>query len=253
MNPQEHTAFTQTLTETLKVNPEVLGLILLGSTAGTHHQPDGHSDHDFFLIVPEALTEAYRNTVDWLPPCPVPIVHHFRDTPHGARVIYEGGHLLEYAVFTPDEIALSRNHHTRVAFDRVGDLEQRLKPTLDTSAPNVPALLSDFYLHLLVGVGRHTRGETLAGRQMLNFAMQDTLALLHALVPPQQPEMVDSRNPWRHVEQTHPALAKAIAGTLQVDTPQAAQTLLNLVRDFAGPHWDEKTAQAVQERIRAAS
>lgn len=253
MNAAEFVQFTQALQDVLHSRPEVLGLILLGSTAGTHQQPDAHSDHDFFVIVPDAYTEAYRSGVEWLPPRHVPFVHHFRNTLHGARVIYADGHLLEYAVFTPDELALSRNHHARIVFDRLGDLPGRLAATLRPPAVRLEAVLSDVYAHLLIGLEKYGRGENLAAYQFIHtIAAHNVLELLQLVTPSSKPELIDPFNPWRRVEQTHPVQAQAIAQALRLDTPQAAQALLDLAREIAGQHWDGQTAQAVQERVNPA-
>lgn len=255
MERGEHDAFTLALQHTLEERPDVLGLILLGSTAGTHHAPDAHSDHDFFVIVLPDLAEAYRATLDWLPSRTVPVVHHHRDTAHGARVIYADGHLLEFAVFTPDELARSRNLHARVAFDRIGDLRERLATTLGApDGPEVAALLSDLWLHLLVGVGRHARGERLAAHQMIRvFAVQDHLRLLKVLVAADHPGELDAHNVWRRAERTHPEYAEALEPVLTLPLPAGATWLLNLAEAWWGQHvaWSHEAAAAVRLQIEA--
>lgn len=253
--PEEHQAFTRALEDRLAAQDGVLGLILLGSTAGTQHLPDEHSDHDFFVVVREGAQERYRAATDWLPPRSAGVLLHHRDTPHGARVIYRDGHLLEYAVFTPDELHLTRNGHARVAFDRLGDLADRLGPTLAPGVPDVPGLLAELYTHLLVGVGRQLRGEELAARQGVhNHAAGDTLGLLHALIPPQLPASGDPRNPWRRVEQTHPAQAPALLHALTLAPPEAALALLTLARGWAQDHpgWNEALARRIEQAARRA-
>ncbi|THF88833.1 hypothetical protein E7T09_06575 [Deinococcus sp. KSM4-11] len=259
MVADDHAAFTQALQVCVEARPDVLGLILLGSTARTHHAPDGHSDHDFFLIVPPDGAEPYREGLDWLPEREAAIVHHHRDTAHGARVIYADGHLLEYAVFTPNELGLSRNDHARIVLDRLGDLPERLAATLPLPklepAEAVPGLLSDLMLHLLVGVGRHARGERLAAHQMIRvYAVQDHLQLLRALVPPADAAAVDAYNVWRRVERTHPEHAASLEAALSLPLPAGAAWLLNLAESWWGPHpaWSPPTARAVRRRIEAA-
>ncbi|GHF57291.1 hypothetical protein HNQ07_003767 [Deinococcus metalli] len=259
MDTGEHAAFTAALGAALAARTEVLGLILLGSTAGTHHAPDAHSDHDFFVIVTPDAADSYRASPEWLPPRAASVVHHHRDTTHGARVIYADGHLLEYAVFTPDELAVSRNHHARVAFDRVGDLPRRLAATLPDRepppAPDVAGVLSDLMLHLLVGVGRHARGERLAAHQMVRvYAVQDHLTLLRTLEPPAAPDLLDVHNVWRRVERTHPAHAEALEAALALPLPAGAAWLLNLAEAWWSSHgaWSPDVARAVRARIEAA-
>ncbi|WP_309570994.1 hypothetical protein [Deinococcus sp.] len=256
----DHTPFTHALQKSLEARPDVLGLILLGSTAGTHHAPDVYSDHDFFVIVLPTAAGAYRAALDWLPDRGVEVVHHHRDTAHGARVIYADGHLLEYAVFTPDELALSRNHHARITLDRRGDLPQRLAATLPpaatTSSPDVAGMLSDLMLHLLVGVGRHARGERLAAHQMIRGdAVQDHLNLLRKLAPPVDVDAVDVHNAWRRVERTYPEQAAALEPALTLPIPAGAAWLLNLAEAWWAHHpaWSQGTARAVRQRIAAVS
>ena len=81
----------------------VLGLVLLGSTAATTHQPDEWSDHDFFVIAEQRVAEPLRASTAWLPARDAAVVLHERDTAHGAWVVFSDGHLLEYIAMLPQE------------------------------------------------------------------------------------------------------------------------------------------------------
>ncbi|HEY0372989.1 MAG TPA: hypothetical protein VGD79_13370, partial [Thermoanaerobaculia bacterium] len=109
-------AFTDQLAATLTADPRILGLIALGSMAEVGGRlPDRYSDHDFFVITQHA--EAFRATTEWLPHAGR-IALWFRETPHGCKAVYDDGHLVEYAVFTPDELQLARVNDYRVLLDR---------------------------------------------------------------------------------------------------------------------------------------
>lgn len=252
MRTDEYSRFLEQLTRWAGGADGVLGLVLVGSTAGTAHAPDAHSDHDFFVIAEPSAVERLRATTAWLPPRQPPIALHERDTDHGAWVVYADGHLLEYAVFTPDELALARTDAHRVVVDRSGDLAERIRPTL-APAPHEPAQLATaLHRALLVGAGRAARGELLAARWHLLQAAGSLLELVHALVPSEQPA-ADAHNPWRRVERTHPAVAAELHGILARSDPEAALALAQLAERVAGtaPWWPAPLAAAVRHRLAA--
>lgn len=169
-------AFTQQLVTALSANPAILGLVALGSMAERRHLPDSFSDHDFFVITENA--EAMRSTTAWLPQ-PEQLAFWFRETPHGCKAIYDDGHLVEYAVFTPDELQLARVNDYRVLLDRerieerISHLAQRID-----AAPDVTWLRGSFLGNLLVAIQRAQRGELLSARWMLTHAMRHLVALI---------------------------------------------------------------------------
>jgi predicted RNA polymerase sigma factor len=55
----EFEQFTRQLVDRLSADPEVLGLIALGSTADASYR-DTRSDHDFWLIVTPTAASRYR-------------------------------------------------------------------------------------------------------------------------------------------------------------------------------------------------
>src|SRR5512144_21285 len=117
MKPAEYRAFTERLTERLAGEGEVLGLVALGSMSGEGAPPDEWSDHDFFVVVRPASQERFRSRLDWLPE-PGEVALSFRETAHGLKVIIRSGHLLEFAIFDPEELRLARVNRYRVLLDR---------------------------------------------------------------------------------------------------------------------------------------
>jgi hypothetical protein len=230
----------------------VLGLVLLGSTAATTHQPDEWSDHDFFVIAEQRVAEPLRASTAWLPARDAAVVLHERDTAHGAWVVFSDGHLLEYAVFTPAELAASRSGAHRVAVDRVGDLDARIRPTLEPPHRDPRTIATGLHRSLLVGGGRAARGERLVARRHLVDAAGSLLALASMLAEPGHP-LGDPHDPWRRVERRDPPLAAALDGILAHSDAAAALELAQLAERVAGAQawWPAGLASAVGARLSA--
>jgi hypothetical protein len=248
----EFDGFTDRLTAWAGGADGVLGLVLLGSTARTTHPPDAWSDHDFYVIAEPAATERLRSSTAWLPPRSAPIALHERHTEHGAWIVYDDGHLLEYAVFTLDELAFSRSGAHRVAVDRVGDLVERIRPTLSSPPRDPRRLATALHRALLVGGGRAARGERLAARRHLVDAAGSLLALTAMLATPER-AVADPQDPWRRAEAAHPAVATALDAILERSDPAAALELARLAARIAEaePWWPEALAIAARERLAA--
>ncbi|MGM1028798.1 MAG: hypothetical protein ACQEWM_02860 [Actinomycetota bacterium] len=228
----------------------VLGLVLLGSTAATTHPPDEWSDHDFFVIAEPSALERLRSGTAWLPARDVAIAVHERDTEHGAWVVYDDGHLLEYAVFTPEQLAGSRSGAHRIAVDRLGDLAERIRPTLAPPPRDPRTIATGMHRALLVGGGRAARGEGLVARRHLVDAVGALLALASLAQPGREP---DPQDPWRRVERADPPLAGALDGILARGDAGAALDLARLAERVAGeqPWWPSELAAAVRARLAA--
>ncbi len=229
MNPEEHRRFTERLVETLAGDARVLGVVALGSTA---EGADRYSDHDLFVVAEPGHAEALRATQSWLPD-PSRIVLAFRETAHGVKVLWDDGHLAEFAVFEPGELALARaERRWRVLLDRadvaarMASVERATAEALRAGAPAAAWHAGQFLTQLLVGVARWRRGERLSARQFVTRA-----ALAH-LVP-----LLDVGNaegggpsidPLRRFETRHPAAGAALDAALRLDPPAAAAALLDL-------------------------
>ena len=106
MDPDAYRAFTEELRARLAGDARVVGLVAVGSMADRDDGPDEWSDHDFFVITRTGEQEALRVDLGWLPDGDR-VALAFRETEHGLMVVYDDGHLLEFAVFDLDEIALA--------------------------------------------------------------------------------------------------------------------------------------------------
>src|SRR5437868_5457994 len=204
MERDKYHSFTARLREGLEADRRVLGLVALGSMSGEPPEPDEWSDHDFFVISRSGEQEGMRADVGWLPDAPG-IALAYRETAHGVKVIYRTGHLVEFAVFDPDELQVARVNRYRTLLDR-GGIEDRMRALRERTARELPPpdsrwLWGQFVTALLVGAGRFRRGERLSSRALLQAAAGH-LARLSG-----KPD--DSLDPLRRFEQSFPALGRA--------------------------------------------
>lgn len=169
-------AFTEQLVSTLTSDPRILGVVALGSMARRNREPDQWSDHDFFVITEAA--EELRASTEWLPQRER-IALWFRETPHGCKAIYDDGHLIEYAVFTPEELRVARVNDYRVLLDRERIEERMAEIAAVRDAPPSREWLHGMFLsHVLVAAGRARRGELPSARFMLIHAIRFLVQLL---------------------------------------------------------------------------
>ncbi|MBZ0301972.1 MAG: nitroreductase/quinone reductase family protein [Anaerolineae bacterium] len=256
----DYEAFTKTLIQRLEADDRVLGLVAAGSMAASDYRPDAWSDHDFWVITQAGAQAHFRTHYDWLPDHKQ-VVLTFPETTHGLKVVYRSGHLVEYAVFDVDELAVARVNRYRILLDRadletrLAALQQRTRDEKQTQAPDDAYLFGQFVTNLLVGASRYARGERLSGH---TFVKQHALGhLLRLLIRHQagtQPEQIDNLDPTRRFEQVFPALGPELNACLLLDVPQAAQTLLALAeRELrTAPAYPEDAVQAVRQVIERA-
>ncbi len=251
MNRADYDAFTAALVANLRDDPRVLGLIAAGSMANTDHAPDEYSDHDFWIITEPGAQKHFRTAFDWLPEHDR-IALAFRETEHGLKILYAFGHLVEYAVFGPEDIFVARLNSYRVLLDRGGIEALALEIAARTSLynynrPGTVMPIGQFITHLWVGVGRHYRGEQLSGHTFVkNHALGDLLSLIAAHVPAEHPDRLDNIDPARRFEQAYPALGAEINALLLLETPQAAAGLLTLADRLLADALPEYPAEAVR-------
>jgi hypothetical protein len=227
MNQHDYHHYTQSLLAKATANPEALGLVALGSMAGQSHLPDEWSDHDFFLIVPSGRQEAYRQNLDWLP-TPEDLLWSFRETEHGLKALYRSGHVVEFAVFDHAELSLARVNDFLVLLDR-GGVAEGLAATQVLERHYRP---DDYYIgmlfsHLLIGYARCRRGELLSGGIFIrHYALDDLLYLVHRHMTPLNPDLPDTLDPLRRVEQAYPPIAAQLVPALDQPPMQVARDLL---------------------------
>ena len=254
MDHDAYLAFTAALTARAAALPEVVGLAALGSMSGVGTPPDRFSDHDFFLVVASGTQERFRKDLGWLPDAER-IALAFQETAHGLKVVYDDGHLLEFAVFDPPELAVARVNRWRVLLDRA-DVAERMRAVRQATAAETPPdrawLAGQVLTTLLVGAGRFRRGERLAGHRFVKgHAVDHLLRLVAACVPPADPAAPDDLDPSRRFERAWPALAAEIEGALALEVPAAAARLLALARRVAGDGEQARGFAAVERALGA--
>jgi hypothetical protein len=240
MDLSSYHAFTDSLVASLTARDDVLGLVAVGSMAGG---PDEFSDHDFFVIAAPGDTDGLRTDVTWLPR-PDRLVLVFRETEHGVKAVYDNGHVVELAVFTPDELALARVNRYEVLIDG-GNLRDRMASAARASADAAGSpeesdawLVGQLLTALLVGVQRHRRGEKLSAVDFVHrAALRHFLVLLARHVPAEDPGARDDLNPFRRVERAWPAVGLALSALLATgNLERTALGLLDLASDLFRPH-----------------
>jgi hypothetical protein len=257
MDPAAYARFTAALTDRLARDPAVLGLVALGSMSGEPPGPDAWSDHDFFVVTRPGAQERFRTDPGFLPDAARIVLWH-RETAHGVKAIWDDGHLAEFAVFDPDELAVARVNRHRVLLDRA-DVAARIavvraatdaRRTAD--APDPRWLGGQFLGELLVGAGRAARGERTSGHFRVRAqAVLHLLDLVHRLVPPAEGALPDGLDVSRRVERAWPALARDLDAALARPVPDAAAALLDAAERALGDRapWPAGAAGAVRRKI----
>ncbi len=233
MDSKTYWAFTDSLVKNLSGDSRVLGLVAVGSMASTHNQPDEWSDHDFLVVTTPGAEEEFRNSTAWLPPYR-PIVLNFRETKHGKKVLYDDGHLLEYAFFNAKDFHVVKINSYCILIDRGGFkklVEEVIGETKVSGerSQSDELLFGQFLTHLLVGCGRHARGERLNGAQFVKqYALENLLGLLTRRIPAEDKSVLDNIVTTRRFERAYPTMGAELNSVLLLETPQAALAMLDL-------------------------
>jgi hypothetical protein len=229
MHPDEYRAFTEQLTERLRADERAIGLVAVGSMADRDYAPDEWSDHDFFVITPPGGQEALRNELSWLPR-EDRIALAVRETDHGLIVIYDDGHLLEFAVFDLEEIALAGVNRYRVLLDR-GGVAERVEQVAVSPRPQ----RDDLFLFgktvtaALVATGRGRRGETLSAAFLVTWATTYLNRLLIRTVPAESASLLDGFDSLRRFERAYPELGAELAAIVRLDPADGGPAILDVL------------------------
>jgi len=244
VTPAAHAAFLEAARARLAAEPDVLGLVGLGSTSGEPPGPDAFSDHDLFVVTRPGAQERFRDPRWWLPDAGE-IALAFRETAHGVKVLYRSGHLVEYAAFDPDELFLARVNRWRVLLDRA-DVTARMARVREATAaaPPPPAdaawLAGQLLTNLVAGAGRAARGERLSGHALVRVSAAGHLVtLLRERLDPTRLAALDDLDRWRRLERALPEVAAELDAALRLPVVEAARALLALAArerpDVIGP------------------
>lgn len=246
--------YLERLIASLGADEQVIGVVALGSTAATVREPDRWSDHDLWVVVEPGSEERYRTDPSWLPDHGR-LLLWLRETEHGMKAVYDDGHMVEVAVFLPDELAVARINCYRVLLDK-GGVAAAMRGVRAATEKQIAGehrsegyRVGQFVTGLLVGIGRYARGEKISAHEFVKLhAVGHLLALIPMVLEPADPVAVDDLNPWRRVEQAFPEAAARISVALAQDVPQATLGLL-AVGEGLRPHladWPTGVAAVVR-------
>src|SRR5690349_14176109 len=184
MEPADYHAWTRALRDALGGDDRVVGLVAVGSMADRDYGPDRYSDHDFFVVSTPGGQEALRRDLSWLP-AGRPVALTLRETEHGLKVVYDDGHLLEFAVFDLEELGLARVNRYRVLLDRGGVTERMAEVARERVAPEtIEHAFGMLVTNVLVGDRKSTRGEALSGAFFVkSLSVRWLVVLVTQIVP----------------------------------------------------------------------
>src|SRR5262245_18514497 len=243
MNATDYEQFTAAILHTLEADPDVLGVVALGSTADATHR-DAWSDHDFWVVTRPGHQDVLLDDLSWLPNSDQ-IFIRARHGRRGYDVLYRDGHLVEFAVFDPTEATTGTVTVYRTLFDRGGVAEsvaraqERARPPAWDDARRA-FTFDNFLILLRTAVARWHRGERLSARRYLSQFATDALlwlALEHA--PAAVASDRDPVDPRRRIERQRPELAAAVDALVCRSVPEGAAGLLELAEATLVPHWAE--------------
>jgi hypothetical protein len=251
MELTEYRNWTAALLASLERESRVLGLVALGSMAECGRRPDRFSDHDFFVITKPGEQSWFRSASSWLPD-PESIVLHFPETPHGCKAVYASGHLVEFAVFDPEEIAVARVNDFRVLLDRERIAERLAavaKTTVDERRPDERWLSGQFLTNVLVAVLRARRGETTSSRWMLASAVRHLAQLVAMKLLPQRGATLDTLDPLRRFESAYPSIAAEIEAAARCGIIEGAARLVSVFDSNCASAEDRAATAAVRRLL----
>jgi hypothetical protein len=193
------------------------------------YAPDEWSDHDFFLISQSGMQEELRQDPQWLP-ARERIAFSFRETEHGLKVLYDDGHMLEFAVFDIEEIALAGVNRYRTLLDR-GGVDEACARVRDHPRPqhHDDHLFGMVLTAALVAVGRGRRGEVLSAAFLVTWGLTYLTRLIARVIPAENAAMLDNFDSLRRFERAYPALGEELAAAVRLAPPEAGLRLLEVL------------------------
>lgn len=227
MDAAQFDNYTERLRASLESIREVLGLVVLGSTADSTLR-DEWSDHDFWIITEVGAQAALLEDLTWLPDYQN-IALTVKHLPHGRTIIFRNRHKVEFAIFDATEVGSGKVDRYRVLIDRdrVAQLTAAVDEETRRQAQAKPDALENLCVVLWSACERHMRGELLSARQYLDgFAIDRLLSLISNTEPgDKRKDVLDAR---RRLEQRSPELAAELMAVRAQPVPEAALQLLEI-------------------------
>lgn len=224
--------FTDTLKNTLAANEHVLALVAIGSLA-KRERLDRWSDHDFWVITTTAAQPDFLADLSWLPNYTA-IVLALRPAQQYYTVLYQTGHIAEFAVFGLHDLSRGRLSQYQILFDKQ-DVTSHIH-TIATQvlherhdSYNAEATRGHFLISLCTGAARAARGEQLsASTYIFQYAVDALVNLITHHLPAQKPDLVDPFDSRRRFEARYPDISATLLPLLARPPIEAAQRLLDL-------------------------
>jgi lincosamide nucleotidyltransferase len=197
--------------------------------ADRDYAPDEWSDHDFLVITGADGQEQLRTDLSWLPWFER-IVMSFRETDHGLKVVYDDGHMLEFAVFDLEELGLAGLNRYRVLFDR-GGVEERIAEIRAVPRPqrDDEHLFGMVVTAALVAGGRGRRGEVLSASFLVTWGLTYLTRLISRHVPAENASLLDEFDSLRRFERVYPELAAELAAICRLPPSEGGPALLGVL------------------------
>ncbi|MFZ5871788.1 MAG: hypothetical protein ACOYXW_14835 [Actinomycetota bacterium] len=238
MDRDRYDALTAELVAWARDRDDVIGVVGLGSTAGTSREPDEWSDHDVFVVTVDGRAEVLRRDLSWVP-YPERHAVRYTETLQGRGVIYDDGHLVELAVFDDSELDPIAVNAFRVLYDRGGLADRLAAMQARTSTQSVT--------------------EDSDGAYRVHQLVKHLTSLVASFVPAEKPGSLDNLDSLRRFEQVYPAVSARIAAALDRPVPQAVEELLALAEQLlagrapAATHEAFDAVRHVLARVRGAA
>lgn len=240
MHTDAYRRFTAELTDWARRSPDVTGLVAVGSTAAVTHAPDEWSDHDVLVVTGPGAAAALLETPTWLPDADRIVLWH-HETADGRAAVYDDGHLVELAVFEDGAIPdIGLNDHRVLVgppdlAETLAGMERDTTRRTDGEDPTGAGRFRQIVVQLVIGLGRHARGETLSAHERVRGrALTDLLSLVRDFRPPETEAPLDNLDAYRRIEQAHPTVARRLIPALNGPVPVAAEALLGILEDELG-------------------
>ncbi|HEX7772787.1 MAG TPA: hypothetical protein VF435_10240 [Pyrinomonadaceae bacterium] len=227
MDAAQFDNYTERLRASLESVREVLGLVVLGSTADSTLR-DQWSDHDFWIITEAGKQDVLLEDLSWLPDYEN-IAITVKHLPHGRTIIFRNRHKVEFAIFDVIEVSAGKVDRYRILIDRnrISELVAAVHDETRRQAQVKPDALENLCVVLWSACERHLRGELFSARQYLDgFAIDRLLSLISNTEPGnERKDVLDAR---RRLEQRSPQLAAELVALRDLPVPRAALQLLEI-------------------------
>ena len=224
----------QAIADSLKQDPNGLGLLGLGSAGKEIARLDIYSDLDFFAIVRKGHKQAFIDNLDWLS-CTQEIAWYFRNTADGYKLLFSDGVFCEFAIFDPGELAAIPYSPGHFIWKDASLPEHLCRPVIAAPEPSGDEafLLGELLTNLYVGLCRFRRGEKCSAMRFIQvYALDRLIGLLDMHSQTVHDNYRDGFCPDRRVEQRHPEFQDLLLSCTQgaEKCPESAQAMLDFVK-----------------------